>query len=292
MGAQPLSRRTALASMAGSLGACFPVLQAQALPLAQDGSRSALVLGNADYPGAPLANPVNDARLVARTLKGLGFRVRMLADTAHEDMLVAIKAWLSEAASSQVRMLYFAGHGAQYRGRNYLVPIDARLRSEDDLPGTAFNVQDLTDRLSRFEAGVNVVVLDACRSVPGWVAPPSIRWRGDAGAPLPAPGLSAAIAPRGTLIAYATAPGAVAADNPGARNSVYTQHLVHHLATPGLPIEAVFKRTRAAVLAASGGTQVPWESSSLVSDFCFAPNAAGGCGSMPEPRLEPGGPRI
>jgi uncharacterized caspase-like protein len=275
------SRRAALVTLAGGLGAGWPALRAQA----QEASRSALVLGNASYPMAPLANALNDARLVTRTLKDLGFRVRLLADTAFDDMLVAVKAWLNESAPAAVRMMYFAGHGAQYRGNNYLVPVDARLLSEDDLPGAALSVQELTDRLSRFESGVNVVVLDACRSAPGTPLPPGLRWRGPANSIPASSGLSAAVAPRGTLIAYATSPGAVAADNPRARNSVYTQHLVHHLATPGLPIEAVFKRTRAAVLAASGGSQVPWESSSLVSEFCFAPNAAGGCGLMPQPPL-------
>jgi uncharacterized caspase-like protein len=265
--------------LAGGLGGGLPSVRAQA----QGGSRSALVLGNASYPMAPLANAVNDARLVTRTLKDLGFHVRSLTDTAFDDMLTAVRAWLNESASAAVRMMYFAGHGAQYRGSNYLVPVDARLLSEDDLPGAALSVQDLTDRLSRFESGVNVVVLDACRSVPGLSLPPGMRWRGPSATSTA--GLSASVAPRGTLIAYATSPGAVAADNPRARNSVYTQHLVQHLATPGLPIEAVFKRTRAAVLAASGGSQVPWESSSLISEFCFAPNAAGGCGLTPQPPL-------
>jgi uncharacterized caspase-like protein len=180
-------------------------------------------------------------------------------------------------------MLYFAGHGAQYRGRNYLLPVDARLHSEDDLPGSAFDVQDLVDRLSRFDSGVNVVVLDACRSVPGILAPAGQRWRGSGSTEAIASGLLPATAPRGTVIAYATAPGAVAADNPRSNHSVYTRNLVQHLATPGLPIETVFKRTRAAVLAASGGTQIPWESSSLVSEFCFAPDATGSCGSALPP---------
>jgi uncharacterized caspase-like protein len=273
------SRRAALWAIA-----CGWASRSLAIPAdAQDGTRTALVLGNASYPGMKLVNATNDARLVATTLKNLGFRVRLLADASFEDLLTAVKAWLAESERSRVRMLYFAGHGAQYRGQNFLLPIDARLRSEDDLPGASLNVQDLTDRLSRFETGVNLVVLDACRSAPGIPNPGSMRSRGSAAVQPSSSGLSATLAPRGTLIAYATAPGAVAADNPQVGHSIYTLHFVRHLSTPGLPIEAVFKRTRAAVLAASGGTQVPWESSSLVNDFCLAPHPTGACGSTSEP---------
>jgi uncharacterized caspase-like protein len=279
LGATVLTRRRALLMMAGTWAPCGSPLSAQTPEV----PRSALVMGNAAYGGAPLANAVNDARLVHQTLKGLSFRSRLLSDIGLDEMLVAIRAWVAESAPAGVRMLYFAGHGAQYRGRNFLLPVDTRLRSEDDLPGAAIDLHDLVDRLSRFDSGVNVVVLDACRSMPAVSAPAGQRWRGPAGGDGGSPGLLAATAPKGTVIAYATAPGAVAADNPRSNNSVYTRHLVQHLVTPGLPIETVFKRTREAVLAASGGTQIPWESSSLVSEFCFARDAAGGCGSALTP---------
>lgn len=242
------------------------------------GQRTALVFGNTSYPEAPLANAGNDARLVGSALKDMGFQLSLLLDSTNAEMLDAAKRWLADAAAASVRMVYFAGHGAQYRGRNYLIPVDARLRSEDDLPGSAFNANDLIDRLSRFDKGVNVVVLDACRSIPSVSPVPGTRMRGPASA-LPASGWAATPAPRGTVVAYSTAPGALAADNPQAKNSVYTRHFVAHVKTPGLTIEAVFKRTRAAVLKESGGAQVPWESSSLVNDFCFTATAAAACGS-------------
>jgi uncharacterized caspase-like protein len=274
MVSRSLTRRQCLRAVRGAAlcAALGPAVSANA----QTGPRLALVIGNANYPDAPLVNAVNDARLVHAALKDIGFTTTLLLDSTHADLLATARRWLASANSASVRLVYFAGHGAQYRGRNFLIPVDARLRSEDDLPGSAFNVNDLIDRMSRFDAGVNLVVLDACRSIPSTSPTPGTRLRGNA-SQLPTSGFSAAPAPRGTVVAYSTAPGALAADNPQAKNSTYTRHFVTHLKTPGLPIEAVFKRTRAAVLQESGGAQVPWESSSLVNDFCFSPNASGGC---------------
>lgn len=215
-----------------------------------------------------MANAGNDASLVASTLIGLGFKVALRKDLGNAEMLEAVKSWLAASANASARLLYFAGHGAQYRDRNFLIPVDARLRSEDDLPGSAFSVNDLSDRLSRMQDSVSIVVLDACRSIPAVTTAPGTRMRGAPATPW-TPGLSANTGPCGTLIAYSTSPGAVAADSPGARNSLYTRSFVSQLSVPGLPVEAVFKRTRAAVLQASRGTQLPWEASSLVGDFCF-----------------------
>lgn len=259
----------ALLSLAGGLA-----VPARAEPT----SRVALVVGNGRYPGAPLVNTVNDAELVASSARNLGFKVNLLLNATNASLLEAVKLWLDSTAKAEARMLYFAGHGARYRGRNFLIPVDARLRSEDDLPAAAFSVDDLADRLSRFGSGVSVVVLDACRSIPSLTAPPGLRMRGASEATW-TPGLSAALAPKGTLIAYSTSPGAVAADSPQQKNGLYTRHLAAHMRTPGLPIEDVFKRTRAAVLQESGGTQMPWETSSLVGDFCFSLNSSGRCGA-------------
>lgn len=262
-------RSTALLTLAASLA---PWARAQTA------IRTALVIGNARYPVSPVANAVNDARLVASTVKDLGFDTTLLLDANFDGMLDAAKRWLAGASAADVRLVYFAGHGAQFRGRNFLIPLDARPRSEDDLPGCAFSANDLIDRLSRFSTGVNVVVLDACRSMAMPAPVPGSRMRGGGDAVQPLPGLSATIAPKGTLVAYSTLPGAVAADNPQMKNSIFTRHFVEQLKNPGLPIETVFKRTRAAVERESGGTQIPSETSTLVGDACFAPNAAGVCG--------------
>ena len=266
-------RRLWVSSLALALGGRVFASHAPALE-----RRVALIMGNARYARAPLENAVNDGRLVAGAMKDLGFQVTQLFEATHAEMLRQVTEWLAAASSASVRVVYFAGHGAQYRGRNFLIPLDAALRSEDDLPAQAFQVDDLADRLSRFSGGVNVVVLDACRSVPAAMTPlPGARPRGVKGVDLQS-GFVPVAAPRGTLIAYSTSPGAVATDNPQSQNSTYTRNLVAQLAVPGLPVEEVFKRTRAAVLQESNGTQTPWETSSLVGGFCFTPNASGGCG--------------
>lgn len=262
-----------LASMAGiSAAVAWPrVTRAQ-----RPGQRSALLIGNARYAAASLKNPANDARLMQTVSHELGFNTTLALDASLSQMLGALRDWLTASANASTRLLYYAGHGAQYRGRNYLVPVDAEMRSEDDLPGRAVDATDLIDRLARTPAGVNLLVFDACRSLPMLQPPPGSRVRAGEGR-APAPGLAAAPAPRGTLVSYATAPGALAADDPSRDNSPFTRHLAAQLRVPGLSIEAVFKRTRAAVLQESGGTQVPWESSSLVGDLCLTDSAGAAC---------------
>lgn len=245
-------------------------------------SRMALAIGNAAYAGARLKNPINDARLIAQTLASLGFDTEMVTDVTRAQTLDIVRAWLSRSQRADVRLLYFAGHGAQYRGRSYLIPVDAELRSEDDLPGAAIEAEALADSLSRVPVGINVLVLDACRNVPTIRPSPGTRLR-DKPARAPAPGLAPLTPPRGTLVAYAASPGAYAKDDPRATNGLYARFLARHLQTPGVAVEEVFKRTRADVMHASEGTQVPWESSSVVGDLCLI----GPCsrGALPTPDL-------
>ncbi len=236
----------------------------------------ALVIGNARYADASLVNPANDAWLVASTLKKLGFVApTVLIDVGKADLLEQVRQWFEASAQAGVRVLYFAGHGAQYRGRNYLIPSGVRLHSEDDLPRDGVSVDSLADSFSRLVQGVNVMVLDACRSRPGLNLPPGSRTRDAGRAASWSSGFSAASAPRGTLIACSTSPGSLADDSPAAKNGLYARHFVTHLATPGIPIETVFKRTRAAVLQESGGAQLPWETSSLIGDFHMVPASEG-----------------
>lgn len=239
-------------------------------------ARSALVIGNARYPGAALKNAANDARLMHGVALELGFVSTLLLDADLQSMVASLQRWLALATPASTRLLYYAGHGAQYRGRNFLIPVDAELRSEDDLPGRSLDSGVAIDRLSRLSAGVSVVVLDACRSAPLLRPPPGSRQRSDA-ARAPQPGLAPMQAPRGTLVAYSTAPGALAADDPAAEHSPYTRHLAAQLRQPGVPLETVFKRTRAAVQQETQGTQVPWEASSLVGELCLAGPMAPAC---------------
>jgi uncharacterized caspase-like protein len=246
--------------------------------------RLALIIGNARYTTAPLKNTINDARLIGGAASRLGFRVAKMEDAGRDAMIDGIRDFVSSSGSAAVRMLYFAGHGAQYRGRNFLIPVDADLDSEDDLPAQAIDAVDLADRIARMNTGVSLMVLDACRSAP-FRAPPGPQTRG---VPRPRGGLAGLDAPRGTIVAYATAPGRTATDD-GDVDSPYARHLAEELVVPGLSIETVFKRVRLAVMRDTDDRQVPWESSSLVGEFCLTPDANGGCGtriSRPSPVVD------
>ena len=244
--------------------------------------RTALVVGNARYEAAALKNPVNDARLMGRTLKGLGYAVTLLEDAGLETMLQAFRTWTASATEAEARLFYFAGHGAQYRGRSFILPVDIELTVEEDLLTRAIHTGDLTDQLARLTRGVNIVVLDACRNAAFPLTTRNGRSRAVSGSLQE--GLAATTAAQGTLIAYSTAPGSVAQDGKDG-NSAYTRHLADQIATAGgAPIEQVFKRVRQAVARETANRQVPWESSSLVGDFCLAPTASGTCSAPPLPR--------
>lgn len=236
--------------------------------------RIALIIGNSAYARLPLRNPVNDARAVSSALRDLGFDVIQRENATYASMIDAMRDFLDRAATSQVRVIYFAGHGAQYRGRNYLIPVDALLRSEDDLAHKAANASDLVDKLAHHKSGVNVVILDACRDA---AYPLLAKTRNPNMARTVQPGFAdGPRPPQGTLIAFSTAPGSVALDGPGS-HSAYTRHLLTQISEPGLPIEHMFKRIRDGVVRDTGQKQIPWESSSLVGDFCFRLTAEGAC---------------
>jgi hypothetical protein len=234
--------------------------------------RLALVIGNGAYPTSPLRNPTNDARALAAALKALGFEVTAHENLGQREMRRAILDFGTRLREGGVGLFYFAGHGVQVNGRNYLVPVDAAINSEAEVEVEALDVASVLARMETARNRVNLVVLDACRDNPF-----ARSFRSTTR------GLAAIDAPSGTLIAYATAPGRVARDGEGA-NGLYTGELLKTLQAPGLRVEEVFKRVRQSVLERSGGDQVPWESSSLVGDFLFtdrprAPGPAGLAGS-------------
>jgi len=218
--------------------------------------RVALVIGNAAYPGAgALKNPANDARDMAAKLRRLGFDVLLRTDVRQKDMLRSLTELGEKIQPGSEVLFFYAGHGMQVRGRNYLIPIDAEIRSESAVSSEAVDVDQLLDKLG--PARLAMVILDACRNNPF-----ERRFRGGG------QGLAQINAPTGTLIAYATAPGKVAADGSG-RNGLYTAELLAAMDVPGIKIEDVFKRVRANVIRKSNDAQTPWESSSLTGDFFF-----------------------
>lgn len=224
--------------------------------------RIALVIGNAAYDTAPLANPANDAELIAATLQQLGFTVSKAIDADQIAMKRAIQSFgdgLARAGKGAVGLFYFAGHGVQAAGRNYLIPVGARIRRETDLEIEAVPADWVLQQMDYAGNGLNLVILDACRDNP---LARSFRSA--------LQGLAPVQAPSGTLIAYATAPGQVAVDGEQG-NSPYSLALARAMRLPGLPVERMFKTVRAEVQAATNDAQTPWEHSSLVGEFSFQP---------------------
>ncbi|MFM7346294.1 MAG: caspase family protein [Tagaea sp.] len=219
----------------------------------------ALVIGNGAYTEAPLRNPVNDARAVARQLRAKGFDVLLRENVTKTQFGDAVADFGEKLAAGDTALFFYAGHGMQVQGRNYLLPVDARITSEQRVRLEAMDVEAILDQAAAARAAVSLVILDACRNNPF-----ERRFRSTGG------GLAQINAPEGTLIAYATAPGRVAADGDG-DNGLYTQEFLKALAEPGLKVEEVFKQVRINVARASGGAQIPWEASSLTGDFFFVP---------------------
>ena len=235
--------------------------------------RIALVIGNGRYPGsAALANPANDARGVAAELRRVGFAVAEGIDLDRAGMQRVLGDFLRDAATAKVALLFYAGHGMQIDGRNYLVPVDAKLTPGAD-PSADMTIVDTVLAGLGDQLRTNIVILDACRDNP--LAPQVTAQAGASRSVVrsglaPTSGLAAGAAlGAGTVIAFATAPGQVALDGAG-DNSPFSAALVRHLATPGLEIDRMFRLVRADVVAATGNRQVPWSNSSLLGEVYLA----------------------
>lgn len=229
------------------------------LPVAA-AKRVALVIGNADYKFVPaLANPINDASLIERALKNAGFEVIRKDNLDQQGMKLALIEFSRKLKQgAEAGMFYYAGHGIEVDGKNYLVPIDSNMQSKDEADVYNFDVNNFMAMMENSGVPFNIMVLDACRNNPFR----GMRATGGGLAPLRAP--------VGSYVAYATAPGSVAADGEGA-NSPFTEALAASMATPGLSLEEVFKQTRTKVRTATGGAQVPFDSSAIEGNFFFHP---------------------
>jgi TPR repeat protein len=257
------------------LGVLQPALGQGREPAASE-KRFALVIGNSRYTSSPLKNPVNDARAMATTLRSLGFDVSRLENASYKDMRRAIIEFGNRLRDSGVGVFYYAGHGLQVNGRNYMVPVDAVIQGDAEVAVEAVDVDYVLSRMETARNRLNIVILDACRDDPF-----SRSFRS------PVHGLASIDAPIGTLIAYATAPGKVAQDGEGP-NGLYTSELLKAMKVPGLKIEDVFKRVRQSVSKQTNGQQVPWEASSLIGDFLFTvvPGGASTASPVVAPRRE------
>jgi uncharacterized caspase-like protein len=172
-------------------------------------------------------------------------------------MKEAIRAFGKRLQKGGVGLFYFAGHGMQMKGRNYLIPVDAKIESASDVEYEAVDAGRVLGKMEDAGNTLNIVILDACRDNPF-----ARGFRSST------QGLARMDAPTGSLIAYSTSPGNVAADGEG-RNGIYTKYLLHHMVVPDLTIEQVFKRVRNSVINETRNKQVPWESTSLRGDFYF-----------------------
>ena len=230
-------------------------------------TRIALVIGNSNYASGPLPNPANDAQMMADTLSKLGFDVIARRNADQNTMKRAIQDFgsrLEKGGPSAVGLFYYAGHGVQLNGRNYLIPTTAQIDREGDVEIEAVSADWVIEQMRYARNRLNIVILDACRNNPFTRSMRSVDH-----------GLATMDAPAGILIAYSTAPGAVAMDGNG-RDSPYTEALSQAMRDLHEPVEQVFKHVRVGVMSATANKQVPWESSSLTGDFYFAgANTAG-----------------
>lgn len=227
--------------------------------VAQD-KRLALIIGNNDYVYAsPLQNPVNDANSISENLRLLGFEVLVYTNLAQKGMKQAIDLFGEKLKTFEVGLFYYSGHGIQLNGYNYLIPVDANLSSEVDAEYDCVDAGRVLLKMEASESKTNIIILDACRNNPfekSW----SRTYKKT--------GLAFMDAPTGSIIAYSTSPGNTASDGIG-KNGLYTTFLLKSMINPDLNILQVFQNVRKNVRESSNGNQVPWESTSLESDFFF-----------------------
>jgi len=230
----------------------------------KDEKRYALVIGNSNYSKdiGILKNPLNDATDVATELRKSNFEVQLITNATYVQMREAMRKFQEKLTAGPrdqtVGLFYYAGHGVAYQDENYLVPIDADVKFEDDITRMCFPVQRMVlANMEHTNSRMNIVILDACRNNPFPATNRAISG-----------GLAEMKKARGSFIAYATAPGSVASDGSG-RNGLYTQELIKALRKPGLTIEQVFKEVRMNVMRLSGDKQYTWDSSNIIGEFYF-----------------------
>ena len=221
------------------------------------GNRIALVIGNASYRTRPLQNAKNDADDISEVLKKTGFEVIDIRDASLQQMRNAVRQFGDKLLTKDVGLVYYSGHGVEVRGRNYFIPVNADIQRSDEIIDQGLDVSFVLEKMETAKKGINILIVDACRDDPF-----GRSFRSNSR------GLAAMDAPRGTIIAYATSPGKVAADGSG-RNSPYTKNLVKAMQLPNTPIELMFKEVRRAVQLETKNQQIPWENTSLSGNFYF-----------------------
>lgn len=217
-------------------------------------NKTALIIGNSDYTGfSKLKNSLNDAYDMKATLEQKGFKIHFLQNANLRQTERKIKEFVEDLKDGGVGMVFYAGHGLEVDGRNYLIPVDAKIEDKSEVKYEAYAVNQLIDKMEDAKNRLNILVLDACRN------DPFSRSTGGGLAPLNNA--------KGMYVAYATAPGKVASDGSG-KNGLFTKHLLNEIKKPQ-SLEQLFKNTRQAVFKESNAKQLPWTSSSVMGDFYF-----------------------
>jgi len=262
----PLLAQTSSPATPGTVSAERATVERQS-----NGRRVALVIGNANYQAVgQLRNPVNDAQDMANVLTQLGFEVILKTNSSLREMETALDQFDRAIRQGSVGVFYYAGHGVQSQGENYLIPVDAQIEVEQDLRYETLAVGQVLGRMEAAGNEINIVILDACRDNPF-----GRSWRSTQR------GLAAPVAADGVFIAYATAPDRVAADGNG-RNGTFTAALLNYIMTPNQQIEQLFNQVGAAVSRETNNAQRPWISSSLYGYFAFRTDS-----SAPQPASNP-----
>ena len=248
-------------------------------------TRIALIIGNSDYAIADLRlpNPVNDAGAMERALKDAGFETILIRNAKRQDIYRKVEEFSAKIARdpNAVGLFYYAGHGVQVDGVNYLIPVDAEIESDADLDANAYDAGKVLRAMKAAQNQMNIVILDACRDNPLPKARGVTR------------GLAKMDAPGGTFIAYAAAPGQEARDGAKGTNGVFTGELVKAISEPGVPLEQMFKKVISGVMADTQGKQEPWSEASIRGEFYFhktvtpGPTATAPVTAAPMPGLDP-----
>ena len=229
------------------------------ITISKEQRKLALVIGNGNYLSSTLSNPENDARAMKIALQDVGFTVLEFENLDQNSMKKAIDNFGAKLRNVDVGLFYFAGHGIQAKGYNYLIPVDAQLNSEEQVEYDCIRADRVLALMDATGLKVNIIILDACRNNPferSWTRSASGK------------GLLSMNAPKGTIIAYATAPGTTASDGSG-KNGLYTSAILESIQIPNITIIQMFQNVRNIVSEKSQNQQMPWESTSLTGDFYF-----------------------
>lgn len=221
-------------------------------------NKIALIIGNGNYPEAPLKNPANDAESIKIKIENLGFKCLICKDATTQQMEEELRDFGNELSQNEVGLFFFAGHGMQIHGKNYLTAINTNFDKEIDAKYSSLPLDKVIEVMEAGSNQTNIIILDACRNNPY-----ERKWRGTDSL-----GLAPVYAPKGMIIAYATSPGQVALDGRG-HNGAYTSALLQHIAMQDITIEDLFKRVRNTLSSSTSGKQISWEHTSLMGDFYF-----------------------